>query len=327
LHRHVTERTDCTSRQRAFADRPGRALVRSEGKAEAVFNQPSPDDDRQKVEGEAGTGALVGLGIGAGAGAIAGGLAGGGLGALVGLAAGGALGALVGALIGGALGAGIKWTQANYAADAAGGSSTTVERPFNVTYKAVADKAKPLWSLVVDSIEGGVDINVHTGGSRDPFAAPPTTEAEAAGAVTDMKGYYARGGRGAWHTEAASRAHEDHHYREWKCSCEHYWPAAKRDIQSLTVPLAAHANEGSAIAAMRAGPTGADSKIKAFHDAAHAYWFILSDGASARPYAAGQRVLNQAVRHVQDLAQGKNWVVAQGTDDPSPEPPCYQPYP
>jgi hypothetical protein len=304
-------------------------VARPARKAEAAFTPRSGEDDTHKVEGETGTGAKIGTAVGIGIGGVVGGLSGGTLGStLLGAGIGGLVGAGIGALIGYLVGrGGIDWDSASYAADAGAAASTTVERPFNVAYKAIADGAKNVWRLVVDSIRGSVDIHVHTGGSRDPFALPPTTQAEASGAVTDMKGYYARGNRGAWHTEAASKAHEEHHYREWKCSSEHYWPAAKASIESLTVPLAAHPNEGSAIAAMRAGASGADSKIKAFHDAARAYWFMLSDSAGGRPYAAGQRVLNQAVRHVQDLAQGKGWAVPGGTDDPDPEPPCYLPYP
>jgi hypothetical protein len=302
--------------------RPGR-------KAEAAFAPRSGEDGTHKVEGETSTGAKIGTVIGAGIGAVAGGLSGGTLGStLLGGAIGGLVGAGVGALIGHFVGrGGIDWDSANYAADSSAGASTTVERPFKVGYKAIADGAKNVWRLVVDSIQGAVDIHVHTGGSRDPFALPPTTQPEASSAVTDMKGYYARGYRGAWHTEAASKAHEGHHYREWKCASEHYWPAAKASIESLTAPLPAHPNEASAIAALRAGASGADSKIKTFHDAAYAYWFTLSDSAGGRPYAAGQLVLNQAVRHVQDLAKGKGWVVPGGTSDPNPEPPCYLPYP
>jgi hypothetical protein len=227
--------------------------------------------------------------------------------------------------VGRAVGAGVRW-RSGYASDGSAGDSTTLERPFTVRYKAIADRAKNLWRLVVDSIEGGVDIHVRTGGSRDPFALPPTTAAEATAAVTDMKGYYARGRRGAWHTEAASRAHEEHHFREWRCASEHYWPATKVALESLTAPLPAHPSEGAAITAMRAGPTGADAKVAAFQAIARAYWFTLSDAAASRPYAAGQRVLNSGVRHVQDISRGKGWVVPQGTDNPSPEPPCYQPW-
>lgn len=320
------------------------ALQASSGKREAAF-APAPEDEEKKVEGNAGTGAAIGGAIGAVGGAIAGGLLGGGVGALIGAGIGGAGGAGIGALIGAATGRGgtaaastaapgagaapgasIRWKPAGYASSAAAGSSTTVEQPFNVTYKAVADNSTRNWKLKVDSIEGGVDINVLTGGSRDPISVPPATEADASAAVTDMKGYYARGSRGAWHTEAASKAHEEHHYREWKCSAEHYWPTAMADIESLTTPVATSANEADAITTMRAGASGADAKVQAFSAKAHHYWFTLADNAASRPYAAGQLVLNHAIGSVQALAASKSWTVPQGTDSPSPEPPCYQPW-
>jgi hypothetical protein len=304
---------------------PLESMQRSFRKSEAAFGSTA-DDEEKKVEGNTGTGAAIGGGIGLLGGAIAGGLLGGGVGALIGAGIGGLLGAGIGALIGAATGGGIRWKAANEMSSAAAGSSTTVEQPFNVAYKAVANDSTQNWQLKVDSIEGGVNIDIHTGGSRDPISLPPATQAEASAAVTDMKGYYARGSRGAWHTEAASRAHEEHHYSEWKCSAEHYWSAAKADIESLTAPIAANANEAAAITTMRAGASGADAKVQAFSAKARQYWFTLSDSAGARPYAAGQRVLNDAVRSVQGLAASKSWAVPQGTDDPSPEPPCYQPW-
>ncbi|WP_181176801.1 hypothetical protein [Mesorhizobium sp. B1-1-9] len=321
------ERHDHKPRETSQAREASRgATQRLSRKSEAVFGA-TVEDDEKKVEGNTGTGAAIGGGIGLIGGAIAGGVIGGGAaGAFIGAGIGGLVGGGIGALIGALTGGAISWKSANERSSAAGGSSTTVEQPFNVAYKAAADNSTQNWQLKVASIEGGVDMDLHTGGSRDPISAPPTTEAEASAAVTDMKGYYARGGRGAWHTEAASRAHELHHYREWKCSAEHYWSVAKADIESLTAPVASNANEVAAITTMRAGANGADAKVKAFSDKAHQYWFTLSDSAGARPYAAGQRVLNEAVRSVQDLAGGKGWTVPQGTDDPSPEPPCYQPW-
>jgi hypothetical protein len=271
------------------------------------------------------TGGLIGAGVGASVGALVGGLVGGVPGALVGGLVGALIGAIAGALIGSA-GPGINWKPAGYAAVGADGSSTTLEEPFNVSYRAERDTSQGVWRLRVSRIEGGVDITVHTGGSRDPVAAPPVSQAEAQDAVTIMKGYYARGSRGAWHTEAASRRHEEHHEREWKCSAEHYWPAVQKAIEAMTVPLAAHPDEASAIGAMRAGPTGADAKITALSAIARAYWFTLSDAAASRPYAAGQQTLNNAVRNVQGLAASKGWVVPQGTESPDPEPPCYQPW-
>ena len=271
-------------------------------------------------------GAVVGGLAGAGIGALLGGLIGGPIGALIGGAIGLVGGAIVGAIIGSGGGGAITWKGAGYVSDGSMGQSTTVEQPFVVTYRAEQDTANGVWRMGVSRIEGGVDIHVRTGGSRDSVAVPPVSEAEAKSAVTDMKGYYARGSRGAWHTEAASRKHEEHHEREWKCSAEHYWPAVLSVIGGMSVPLPAHANEAGAIAAMRAGPTGADAKIAALSAIVRSYWFTLSDGPSSRPYAAGQLVLNDAVRSVQQLAAGNGWAVTPGTDSPSPEPPCYQPW-
>ena len=293
------------------------AHTRSQLKSERGPDEPTPTGHGKKGESDAGTGALIGGGIGAGAGAIIGGLFGGPLGMLLGAGIGALVGAGIGSLIGALVGGGISWQPEGYSAVAAGGSSTTVERPFVPKYRAVLDKAKKVWRPVVDSLEGGVDITVHTGGSRDPFSSPPTSQAKADAAVKDMKGYYARGSRGDWHTEAASRKHEEHHFREWRCSSEHYWPAAKQAIESITVPQVEQPTEAAALAAMRAGPAGADAKLSAFQGIARAYWMTLADNAGARPYAAGQRELNHAVTYVQALADAKHWVVPRGVTNPN----------
>jgi hypothetical protein len=171
------------------------------------------------------------------------------------------------------------------------------------------------------SISGGVDIVIRTGGSRDPGANPPATEAEAQDAVTVMKGYYARGNRGSWHSAGASALHEDHHYREWKCSAEHYWALAGPAIAALTAPLASHANSTAAVAAMK---PSADAKVATFKAAARTYWMKLPDNASSRPFAAGQLILNALVAGVQVLAAAQSWTVEAGTTATSgTEPPCF----
>ena len=316
------------------------------GKSEAAVGT----QDKDKGIGVGGGLVLGALG-GALVGALIGGLVGGGLGALIGLG--------IGLLVGGAIGAGaaaggggagpapspaaapaptpapaaaaggtvaIAWDAANVTTDAAAANPTTVNRPFVPDYGADRDTTAHVWRMKVKSIKGGVNIDMHTGGYRNPLTNPPTTQAEAADAVTTMKAYY-NNGRGSWHTEAASRAHEDHHYREWKCSAENYWPTARTAIQGLTVPEASAANEAAAVTALRTGPGKADAILAAFTKAAHDYWFLLSDSAPSRPYAAGQLVLNAAITNVQTLAAGKGWAVAAGVDTPSAEPPCYLAFP
>jgi hypothetical protein len=218
----------------------------------------------------------------------------------------------------------ITWPAAGYSVSDTAGSSTTVERPFNVTYQALDDGANNLWRLDVVSATGGADIAVKTGNSRDPVAKPPTTEAEAQQAVTVMKGYYARGSRGNWHTEAASSAHEGHHYSEWQCSANDYWRTARSLANQMSISKAAHPAAADAVTAMRTGARGADALMKTFRDTAHTYWFTLPDNASSRPYAAGQLVLNNAISSVQTLAAGQGWTVEQGVDSPSAADPCFK---
>jgi len=165
----------------------------------------------------------------------------------------------------------ITWDAAGYQSDNNNGASTCVERNHTVTYIASADIDANEWLLRVSEIHGCADIIVHTGGSRDPVVNPPAMETEAIDAVTVMKGYYNRGSRGAWHTEAASRAHEEYHYTEWSTTGDHYWPQTEAAIESITTTYHDHATEALAIAAMRSGANGADAKIAAHNAVCRTY--------------------------------------------------------
>lgn len=218
----------------------------------------------------------------------------------------------------------ITWPASDYSTNNSNGDSETTEKPFTVEYMACADVGNNVWKLMVKKITGGANILVRTGGNRDPFVNPPVSEAEARDAVRVMKAYHTNGGRGAWHTEAASKNHEEHHYKEWKCSSEQYWPDTEACLEQFTVPYDAHATEASALAALRA--LGAAAKITSFRNKAHQYWFTLADNAGSRPYAAGQLALNAAIIHVQNLATAKGWTVPAGVNTPSDADPCYQPW-
>jgi len=218
----------------------------------------------------------------------------------------------------------ITWAAANYSSNNNNAASTCVDQAFVPAYTATKDTAAGVWRMGVASISGGVDITVCTGGSRDPTATPPTTEAEAKQSVKVMKGYYARGTRGAWHTEQASKVHEQHHEREWKCTGDHYWPAAEKAVNKVKTPLAGSADATAAVNAMK---PAADGKMASFRNAAKTYWGTLGDAKGDRPYAAGQAVLNGEVTKVQQLAATKGWNVKAGTTKTSgTEPPCYKPF-
>jgi hypothetical protein len=217
----------------------------------------------------------------------------------------------------------VSWPAATYSSDTSNGASTCVEKPFTVSYTEVDDKASNAWKLGVSSASGGATTTVHTGGSENPIDNPPTAEAKAQDAVKVMKGYYNRGSRGSWHTEAASKDHELYHYREWQETCNHYWPTCRTAIENLTVSKDTQPDKGPAITDLK---KQADSKVSGFAAKARDYWFTLGDGAGDRPYAAGQQTLNAAIKSVQTLAGTKKWTVEQGTDSPSTDTPCYQPW-
>ena len=295
------------------------------GKAEAAFDDTEPEKDVKKENG--GVVTRIGALSGGAVGAVAGGLIGGVPGAVIGGVAGAGVGALASYLIGRTAkgGTSITWPRPDYSSDNTNGSSTTVEKPFAMKYDAIDDSDNDQWKLKIASITGGATIHVRTGASRDPFNNPPVSEAEAQNAITVMKGYYVRGLRGAWHTEAASRAHEKYHYEEWQCSGNHYWPVARTAIEDISISKSTQPTKAGAVTSMRSGASGADAVLAGFRQVSHDYWFTLDDNAQSRPYAAGQQALNPAVRHVQNLASANGWSVPQGIDTPSKANPCYQP--
>jgi hypothetical protein len=215
----------------------------------------------------------------------------------------------------------ITWDAANQTQSSASGPCKCTLQRFVVTYTACLDNC--IWRMRVEKISGNVDISINTGGSRNPDTSPPTSEAEAVDAVTVMKAYYTSG-RGSWHTAAASIAHENHHYREWKCSAEYYWPQAQADIELLTLPLAQAGSPADAAAHMK---NSADSKVAHFTRQAINYMRTLGDRPGDPPYAAGQLVLNASILAVQALAAAKGWkTVPTGIDTPNCEPPCHKPH-
>lgn len=215
----------------------------------------------------------------------------------------------------------VNWPSAAYSSSSGNGSSTCVEKPFKVTYSDA--EVENGWRIKVASVSGGATIKVNYGGSINPISSPPGSEKDAHDAVDDMKGYYKRGSRGDWHTEAASKDHELYHYREWKESSEHYWPACQKALEELTVSKSEEEDQSKARDKLK---VAADKIVKKYKDVSRAYWMTLGDGAEDRPYAAGQLTLNDAIKSVQTLAVEKEWTVALGVDTHSTANPCYKPW-
>lgn len=216
----------------------------------------------------------------------------------------------------------ITWDPYDYVSNNVNVASSAVEKPFVLEYTACADILNNVWKLRVKRVTGDITITVNYGGSRNADTNPPNSQAEASDAVTVMKGYYARGLRGSWHTADASLAHEKHHYDEWQCSSNHYWPDTEICLEKVTVPYSNHATEADAINEMKR--TSANMLINNFKIKAHNYWFTLPDNASSRPYAAGQLTLNTTITNVQTLAASKGWSVPAGVNTPNAANPCFK---
>jgi hypothetical protein len=215
----------------------------------------------------------------------------------------------------------VSWAAADYSSSSVNGSSTCVEKPFKVTYTDA--EVENGWRLKVSSVTGGATITVKTGGSTNPITDTPETEVKSKEAVKVMKGYHKLGRRGKWHTEAASKDHELYHYKEWKETCNHYWPTAQKAIEELTVSKSEESEQSKARTKLE---TAADKIVKKFKDVSWAYWFTLGDGAGDRPYAAGQLKLNEAIEYVQEIAEWLDWTVEEGVNTPNTANPCYQPW-
>jgi hypothetical protein len=215
--------------------------------------------------------------------------------------------------------------------DNSNGSATTVEKPFTADYEACADIAKNEWHLRVKSISGGTDMHIRMGGFRTPQAGVNiNTQAQAVAAINDMLLEGAPGGPAStWVTEAAIRAHEGWHVQEWVETSGHYWPTAEAALEKLKVDYDTNENNmAGAVAAMRAGASGADAKATDFKQKCRDYWFTLGDNPGDRPYRAGGVVLNgeiQAIR-THGAAQKPPWVLPAGSNPAPAADHCYQPW-
>ncbi len=219
----------------------------------------------------------------------------------------------------------ITWASPVVTMSSTTGDSETVNKPFVEEYSACAEPASNLWRLRVKKVDGGTNMLIRTGGSRNPSTSPPTSQSEAIDANEVMNEYFLNG-RGTWHTSAATLAHEHHHDAQWKCSGDHYWPATEADIEALTVSYTSHNTEASAINQMKGN--GANSRFTSFVNTAGSYFISLPDSPGSRPYAAGQLVLNGNITAIVALATTNGWTGIPGVAaTPNASNPCHLSFP
>ncbi len=190
---------------------------------------------------------------------------------------------------------------------------------------ACKDEVLDEWRLRVQQVSAGSTILVHTGGYRDAIKNPPVTETEAVEAVTVLNRYQSHG-RGTWHTDAATIAHEEYHRRQCNDAFKFYWDNLRiQDILEMQhVSCEEYPEMDDALAKMK---ESVNNWTNTYFDAVYNYVRVLPDNPGDRPYCAGQKVLNEATRKIIAQAKANGWskVPDQVTEPGTIEPPCFLP--
>lgn len=194
-----------------------------------------------------------------------------------------------------------------------------------IVVTACKDEVLDEWRLRVQQVSAGSTILVHTGGYRDAIKNPPVTEAEAVEAVTVMNRYQSHG-RGTWHTDAATIAHEEHHRRQCNDAFKFYWDNLRIQdtLEMQRVSCEEYPEMNDALEKMKKSVT---DWTNTYFDAVYNYVRVLPDNPGDRPYCAGQQVLNEATHQVIQQAKANGWskVSDQVTEPGTIEPPCFLP--
>ena len=208
--------------------------------------------------------------------------------------------------------------------EGAGRCETTFTTP-QIIVTACKDEVLDEWRLRVQQVSAGSTILLRTGGYRDAINNPPITEAEAVEAVNAMNRYQSHG-RGTWHTQAASLAHEKHHRREWNDAFKFYWDNLRiQDMLEMQhVSCEKFPEMDGALNEMK---KEVSSMRTTYFLAVSNYVKLLPDDVNDRPYYAGQQALNETTRQIiqQAKASGWNQVPDQVTEPGTIEPPCFLP--
>ena len=197
--------------------------------------------------------------------------------------------------------------------------------PPQIFVTACKDEVLDEWRLRVQQVSGGSTILLRTGGYRDALKNPPVTEEEAVEAVTAMNRYQSHR-LGAWHTQEASLAHEEHHRREFNDAFQFYWDNLR--IQDTLEMKHESCEKVPKMEEFLENMQPFVTELKnMYSDAVYNYVSVLPDDANDRPYCAGQKVLNEATRKIIAQAKANGWsrVPDEVTEPGTIEPPCFLP--
>ena len=177
----------------------------------------------------------------------------------------------------------------------------------------------------MQQVSAGSTILLRTGGYRDALKNPPVTEEEAVEAVTAMNRYQSHR-LGAWHTQEASLAHEEHHRREFNDAFQFYWDNLR--IQDTLEMKHESCEKVPKMEEFLENMQPFVTELRnMYFGAVYNYVLVLPDDANERPYCAGQKVLNEATRKIIAQAKANGWsrVPDEVTEPGTIEPPCFLP--
>ena len=197
--------------------------------------------------------------------------------------------------------------------------------PPQIFVTACKDEVLDEWRLRVQQVSAGSTILLRTGGYRDALKNPPVTEEEAAEAVTAMNRYQSHR-LGAWHTQEASLAHEEHHRREFNDAFQFYWDNLR--IQDTLEMKHESCEKVPKMEEFLENMQPFVTELRnMYFGAVYNYVLVLPDDANERPYCAGQKVLNEATRKIIAQAKANGWsrVPDEVTEPGTIEPPCFLP--
>ena len=197
--------------------------------------------------------------------------------------------------------------------------------PPQIFVTACKDEVLDEWRLRVQQVSAGSTILLRTGGYRDALKNPPVTEEEAVEAVTAMNRYQSHR-LGAWHTQEASLAHEEHHRREFNDAFQFYWDNLR--IQDTLEMKHESCEKVPKMEEFLENMQPFVTELRnMYFGAVYNYVLVLPDDANERPYCAGQKVLNEATRKIIAQAKANGWsrVPDEVTEPGTIEPPCFLP--
>ena len=187
------------------------------------------------------------------------------------------------------------------------------------------DESENVWRCRVVSVSAGAKLTMYEGIYVNPYVDLPLNEEEAVEAVTAMNRYQSHR-LGAWHTQEASLAHEEHHRREFNDAFQFYWDNLR--IQDTLEMKHESCEKVPKMEEFLENMQPFVTELRnMYFGAVYNYVLVLPDDANERPYCAGQKVLNEATRKIIAQAKANGWsrVPDEVTEPGTIEPPCFLP--